>query len=81
MVLSNLNKARFKKAGQAFHLRIRTARDLTLVPDLDEAHWVASGTSTESIHTDPELEWSRPDAGLPEFTAGADIYQRCLHRD
>ena len=43
----------FERFGRTRHLRIRTAEDLARVPDLDEAHWVATGAPIQTINSDP----------------------------
>ncbi|MHC4718547.1 MAG: hypothetical protein ACYS5V_16375, partial [Planctomycetota bacterium] len=42
----------FKRFGQAHHLVIRNADQLRWVLDLDDAHWVATGASTDSFSCD-----------------------------
>ena len=43
----------FERFGRTRHLRIETAEDLACVPDLDEAHWVATGAPIQTINSDP----------------------------
>ena len=43
----------FERFGRTRHLRIETAEDLARVPDLDEAHWVATGAPIQTITSDP----------------------------
>ena len=43
---------RFQRLGRARHLRITSAADLAHVPDLDEAHWVASGAPIDTLNGD-----------------------------
>lgn len=46
----------FNRYGRTYQLSIRSANDLAHVVDLDEAHWVATGTATSAIHLDPAFE-------------------------
>lgn len=48
----------FRRYGRSLHYRIRTAEDLRHVPDLDDAHWVATGAPLDSLQTDRTfLDW------------------------
>ena len=42
----------FRHFGRTCQLRIETAEDLALVPELDEAHWMALGAPVESLNCD-----------------------------
>jgi len=42
----------FQRFGRSHHLRIASADDLARVPDLDEAHWVASGVPVRCLNCD-----------------------------
>jgi hypothetical protein len=47
-----MKKMVFQKYGKAPHLRISSAADFESVLALDEAHWVATGASTKTLHCD-----------------------------
>ncbi|MGC9455389.1 MAG: hypothetical protein ACP5HU_11075 [Phycisphaerae bacterium] len=45
----------FRRHGKSVHLRIRSAEDLQLAADLDEALWVATNAPTATLSADPVL--------------------------
>ncbi len=42
----------FERFGRAYHLRVRSAADLSRVCELDEAHWVAISAPINTLHMD-----------------------------
>jgi hypothetical protein len=47
-----LKLVKFDRFGRSYHLSIKTAEDLELVLDLNEAHWVATGAPTDGLKCD-----------------------------
>ena len=50
--MSSSQEMTFKRFGRSYHLKIETADELAGVPDLNEAHWVATGAPIETISCD-----------------------------
>lgn len=42
----------FQRIGRSYHLRISSAKDLSNIPGLDEAHWVAVSAPVDSFNCD-----------------------------
>ena len=43
----------FQRFGRAYHLEIKSAKDMALAVNLDEAHWVATSAPVETFRCDP----------------------------
>ena len=50
--MEGLKLVRFDRFGRSYHLSIKTAEDLNLLLDLDEAHWVATGAPIDGLKCD-----------------------------
>lgn len=50
--ISKLPKHTFQRFGRTYHLSIRTVEDLELIPDLEEALWIATTAPIETINCD-----------------------------
>ena len=46
-------KLAFDRFGRTYHLRINSAESLYRVPELDEAHWMATSAPTSTLGCDP----------------------------
>ena len=57
----------FHRFGRSYHLKIETAEDLKTAVDMEQAHWVATGSPINVISCDETLlEWADNDTQVCE---------------